>query len=413
MLDKSSLAFTVLLSSLVALPPLSIDLGLPAFAATAADLGTGEPAVALTLSWFMLGFAAGPLVYGPVSDRFGRKPVMLAGLSLYALTSVLCAAAPTIGVLLAARLFQGLAAAAGTVLVIAAIRDLFDGIAARKKISWVMAINAIMPLTAPTIGVYTLAFGGWRAGYALMAVFGAALLAAVTLGFRESIVQRNRDALAPRQLVAGYREVLTHPVSLKASLLNAACFGVLFAYISGSSIVFIGFMGLSAAAYGYVFAVPVTGAIGGTLLNGALLGRGVAPVTLVRAGLALMTGAATLLVVALAGPLAGRLVPIVALLFVSAFSVGLVGPNVSYAAMRDLPHRAGVASAVLTSAQMVVGALSSAIVAALFDTLGASAMAAVMVGFAAVAVGLHLATPAPPPPAPPAGPAPAERPGEA
>ncbi|RAI44442.1 multidrug effflux MFS transporter [Rhodoplanes roseus] len=397
MLDKNSLGFTILLSCLVALPPLSIDLGLPAFAPTAADLHTTEATVALTLSWFMLGFSAGPLLYGPMSDRFGRKPVMVAGLALYVVASVLCTVAPSIDVLLAARLVQGLAAASGTVLAIATIRDLFDGIAARKKISYVMAINAVMPLTAPTIGVHVLAIGGWRSGYGLMAAFGAGLLAAVLLGFSESIARRIPDALAPRQLVEGYREVLRHPVSPKAALLNAMCFGVLFSYISGSSILFMGLMGLSPATYGYVFAVPVTGAIAGTLLNGMLLGRGAPPRRLIRIGLALIAATAMLFLLLTLAPLDGRLAVVVGLLLVSAFGVGLVGPNASYAAMRDLPHRAGVASAVLTSAQMMVAALASAVVAALFGHLGASAMPAVMVGFAALAWALYLATPAPPP----------------
>lgn len=404
MLDKNSLGFTVLLSSLVALPPLSIDLGLAAFAATAADLHTTEPTVALTLSWFMLGFAGGPLLYGPMSDRFGRRPVMIAGISLYVITSAFCTVAPTIEALLGARLLQGLAAASGTVPAIAAIRDLFDGNAARKKISYVMAINAVMPLTAPSIGVYVLAIGGWRSGYGLMAAFGAMLLVAILLGFRESIPHKNPAALAPRQLVQGYKEVLTHPVSLKAALANAMCFGVLFAYISGSPILFIGVMHLSATMYGYVFAVPVTGAITGTLLNGVVLGRGGKPTRVIRIGLALMTLAATLLLLVLLGPLDGRLTIIVVLLFTSSFGVGLVGPNVSYAAMRDMPHRAGVASAVLTSAQMVMGAVAAAIVAWLFHGLGASAMPTVMVGFVALAWVLHATTPAAPAPAKAASP---------
>lgn len=392
MLKSNSLAFTVLLSGLVAIPPLSTDVGLPAYAATAAALHTNEPTVALTLSFFMLGFAVGPLFYGPMSERFGRRPVLLAGLGLYLVTSILCTLTPSIGLLLGSRLFQGFAASAGTVLAVACIRDLFSGVAALKKISYVMMINGLMPLIAPSIGVLILAAGGWRSVYAVMTVGGVLLVLGVLFGFAESVPRKNPTALAPRQLISGYLEVLTHPISAKSALLNAMCFGVMFAFISGSPILFINMMNVSAKTYGYIFAITVVGTIGGTLFNSFLAGKKGRPTWILRIGLTATTLATfTFLMMSVSGR--NPLIPTVCLLFVSNFGIGLVGPNASYAAVKFLPHLAGVASAVLASTQMVVAAISAALVAALFGLLGPSALPAVMFGFALLACGLYAVTP--------------------
>jgi DHA1 family bicyclomycin/chloramphenicol resistance-like MFS transporter len=396
MLKRNSLAFTVLLSGLVAIPPLSTDIGLPAYAATAAALQTTEATVALTLSFFMLGFAVGPLFYGPMSERFGRRPVLLAGLSLYLVASIVCTFAPSIGVLLGSRLFQGFGASAGTVLAIACIRDLFDGITALKKISYVMMINGLMPMIAPSIGVFVLAAGGWSAIYAVMTVGGLFLVLGVLFGFEESVPRKNPDALAIRQLISNYGEVLTHPISAKSALLNAACFGVLFAFISGSPILFINMMHVPSNIYGYAFAITVLGTIGGTLFNSFFAGKKGRPTRILRIGLALITlTTLAFLTISVSGH--NHLIPIVALLFASNFGIGLISPHASYAAVKFLPHLAGVASAVLASAQMVIGAISAALVALLFDVLGPSALPAVMFGFAMLACALYLTTPNTPP----------------
>jgi DHA1 family bicyclomycin/chloramphenicol resistance-like MFS transporter len=392
MLNKNALSFTVLLSALVAIPPLSTDVGLPAYAATARALGTSQPTVALTLSLFMLGFAIGPLFYGPASERFGRKPVLLTGLGLYLLTSLICTLSPSIWLLLGCRLLQGFAAAAGTVLVVACIRDLFDGITGRKKISYVMMINGLMPLTAPSIGVVILALGDWRAIYATMTLCGLLLFLGVWFGFAESIARKNPQALAFHQLIASYKKVLTHPVGIRASLLNATCFGVMFAFISGSPILFIKLMHLSSQTFGVLFALPVSGTIAGTLCNSLLSSRIKQPRHLLRAGVLLILLASSgLVLLALLAP--EQLALMIALFILSNFGIGMVGPNASYTAVQFQPELAGVASAILASSQMIVGAISSALVAALFSILGSATVASVMLGFALLATWLYLSLP--------------------
>ncbi|MDR3436358.1 multidrug effflux MFS transporter [Telmatospirillum sp.] len=399
MLKRESLAFTVLLSGLVAIPPLSTDIGLPAYAETADALATTQPVVALTLSFFMLGFGIGPLFYGPLSERFGRRPVLLAGLTFYFIASVFCTFTPSIGLLLGSRLVQGFAAAGGTVLAIASIRDLFDSAGGRKKIAYVMMINGLMPMVAPSIGVFVLATGGWRAVYAVMMAGGALLVLGVLFGFAESIPRKNPGALAVGQLIAGYKEVLTHRVSISSALLNASCFGVMFAFISGSPIFFIDLMGVTTKTYGYIFAIPVVGTVSGTLCNSLFGGRRNKPRRFICIGLSLMTVAtACLLTLSLTAP--SLLVPMVVLLVATNFGIGLVSPNASYAAVQFMPHLAGVASAVLASTQMIVGAVSAALVVSLFTSLGPCALAAVMFGFALLAVCLFLSIPRDLPPEP-------------
>jgi len=391
-LNKNSLLFTILLSTLVAIPPLSTDLGLPAYASTALALGTTQPTVALTLSFFMLGFAVGPLFYGPMSERFGRRPVLLAGLGLYFIASLLCTITPSITLLLGARLFQGFAAASGTVLSIACIRDLFDGIVGRKKISYVMMINGLMPMTAPSIGVGILILGGWRSIYAVMTGCGLLMLFGVWFGLKESIAQKNPQALSLPQLIHSYKQVLTHPIAMRAALLNAMCFGVMFAFISGSPILFIKLMHIPAQMFGYIFAIPVLGTIGGTLLNSMLSGRVKRTTWILRSGLALILVCASgLLFISVIAPF--WLVPILVLQVGCNFGVGLIGPNASYSAVQYLPQMAGVASAVLASCQMVIAALSAALVASLFSLLGVSTVAVVMLGFALLSVWLYLSMP--------------------
>jgi MFS transporter, DHA1 family, multidrug resistance protein len=394
MLNRDSLAFTVFLGALVAIPPLSTDVGLPAYGATAAALHVPEASMALTLSLFMLGFAVGPLFYGPISERFGRKPVLLAGLTLYLVTSALCTITPSFSLLLACRLVQGAAASSGNVLAMACIRDLFDGAKARRKISYVMIINGVMPLTAPTIGVFILALGDWRTIYGLMTVCGVLLLLGTRFGLQESIAQKKPNALELRQLIHDYKTVLTHPVSIRGALVSAMCFGMLFTFISGSPILFIHIMRLPASLFGYVFAATTLGAIGGTYLNTRLLRRKTDPHRILGAGLIVMAGGTTALLLLSLSNIA--LLPLmVFFLFAANFGNGMAGPNAAYAVVQDMPHLAGQASAVLSSVQMIFAALPAALVAALFAVIGPHAMAAEMFGFVVIACGIYFTRPRP------------------
>lgn len=390
MLKPNSVAFTVLLAGLAAMAPISTDIALPSYAATAEALGATQAAVAVSLSLFMIGYAVGPLVYGPLSERFGRRPILIVGLVLYVIAGLVCAATSSLGGLLAGRLVQGVSAASASVLALAIVRDLYEGVEARRKLSYVMLILGLMPMIAPTIGAVVLGAFGWRGVYAAMACAGLLLLAAVVLGLGESLRRRNPEALAPRQLLASYGEVVRHPSGFGFSVLGALCFGVMFSFIAGSSMLFMEDLGVSAATYGYLFAVPVLGMMAGTMLNARLSSRGVSDLRIMTGGLALVSVAVTALVAVIAlGTKEAALV--VGLLLVNNLGIGLVLPNASHRALQPMPHLAGIASAVLSSAQMTVGALASAIVAAFAPMLGGGAMTLSMAIFAVAALGLFAA----------------------
>ena len=211
----------LLLSALSALPPLSIDMGLPALTQTSLRLQTSPAMAGMTLSLFMLGFAASPLVYGMLSDRYGRKPLLLIGLGLFAIGGVLCTVAPSIGWLLAARMVQGAGAGVGPTIAMAASRDLLEGVVLRRRLANLAMLRNVAPIVAPSIGALLLALGGWRAISAMLALAGIVLFAIMRFRFVESLSpgKRRDGALLPelwrsaRYLMAAHRALAFAAVS--------------------------------------------------------------------------------------------------------------------------------------------------------------------------------------------------------
>jgi DHA1 family bicyclomycin/chloramphenicol resistance-like MFS transporter len=182
----ASTAFTLLLGFLVALPSFGVDMSLPAVTATGAALGVAPARAGLTMSLFMVGFAVAPLFYGPASDRYGRKPIVVFACMLFIIAGVGCALAPSLPSLLMWRVVQGAGAGASMTIALAIVRDLFEGQAARSKLSYVANAMMVVPMIAPTAGAALLAVGGWRIIHAVLAGVGLLLLLAILLGFTES-----------------------------------------------------------------------------------------------------------------------------------------------------------------------------------------------------------------------------------
>lgn len=366
-------AFTVMLGALAALPPLSIDMGLPAFPALEKYLGASASGAGLTLSVFLAGFSVAQLVLGPLSDRVGRRPVLLTCLALYAMAGLACAAAPTIEVLIGLRLVQGACAAAGSVMAFAVVRDLFSGSAGRVRMSYVALVLSVAPVIAPTLGSWLLLLGGWRAIYGFLGVAGVALLAMVLVGLPET-------RPAPRAaggVLRGFRLMIGHRTAMAYAAVNALSFGALFAYVSGSPLVLMTGLNLSAPFYGLLFAITSGGIMAGAWLNGWLSGRGVSA----RLPLAVALGvslASAIGLVAVTGRGHGVLVTLMPLLVVHMFCRGIIAPSASHATLEPMGEVAGLASAVLGFLQMASGALSSAAVALLFPAFGPVSMALVM-----------------------------------
>jgi MFS transporter, DHA1 family, multidrug resistance protein len=370
-------SFTLLLGALTTLPSFATDMGLPVLAEMADSLGVPAGRAALSLSVFMAGFALGPLVFGPVSDHVGRRRVLLTGVAMFTVFGGFAAFTRSLEGLLLWRFLMGTGAGGCSVLVVAMVRDLFTGIEARVKQSYVNLAAGIAPIIAPTLGVAIATLGGWRAIYGFLASGGAVLLGVATLRLGESLPQRREGAFEIQHALAGYARVFRHRVSLGYILVVALNFGCLFAYVSGSSLVLIGVLGVSRRVYGLLFAATSFGLVIGALTCARLSRAGVRPARLMAAGLSLIVGSALLL---LALTFAGAvtvwlLVPLAVIGFIGH---GIVRPNAVQGALEPLPEIAGVASAVLSALQMIVGALSSAIVAEWFDGRSAFAVTAMM-----------------------------------
>src|SRR3982075_1117230 len=365
-ISPASMAFTLLLGFLVALPSFGIDMSLPALTATGAALRVAPAQAGLMMSLFMLGLAIAPLFYGPASDRYGRKPVVVFACMLFTIAGIGCALARSLPTLLIWRVVQGAGAGASMTIALATIRDLFEGQAARTRLSYVAIATMIVPMIAPTAGAALLALGGWRVIHAVLAGVGLLLLLAMVIGFAESARIDPANRLVPSAIARDYLCVLTHPLCLGYILVNAGAFGALFAYVSGSSLFLINVVGLRPDQYGLVFAATSLGIMGGAFLNSRLSAWGGLPFYPLIAGLVLAAASTTaLLAMTLADWMPLPLV--IPLLVLGSLAFGLIAPNAMQGAMQPLPQIAGAAGAATGCIQMTIGAVASGLVAALYD----------------------------------------------
>lgn len=363
-LARDRFAFTAFLGTLTALPPLSIDMGLPGFPSIEATFADAAGRSPLTLSFFLIGFAVSPLVAGPLADRFGRRATLLDGLLLFSLAAMACALAPSFTVLLVCRLLQGFAAGACAILPIAIVRDLFQHGAARQKLSQIAAVLGIAPMLAPMLGGWVMVVSGWRSIYAAQAAIGLVLLVVGAIGLAESQPVASRRSLDPRQLVESYRIVLTDRAFVGYALLYACAFACMFGFISGAPSVWIGSLGLSTTAFSLLFGLTSCGVLVASLISGWLSRRHVASRKLIAFGLLLMiaSAVAALMLVPAGAVTVVTLTPLMAL---AIFAFGILAPSTNHEALANLPHVAGSAAGVMRSTQMAMGAFASAMIAVL------------------------------------------------
>jgi MFS transporter, DHA1 family, multidrug resistance protein len=389
--------FAIFLGMLAALPPLSIDMALPALVPITKAMHTTPGEAGLTLSLFMLGFGISPIAYGPLADRFGRRKVLLAGLVLFTLGGVGASLAASITLLLGARLVQGAGAGAGMTLAFAIVRDLFEGRAAQSRLALITVVANVAPIVAPTLGAGLLVLAGWRGIYGVTAVSGLALIAVVGLGFRETIaVPADNAALLPRLLNA-YRRIATHRSVVTHILVNGLGFGWMFAYVAGSPLVLIGVDHVSPIVYALLFACTGAGIVAGATINARLAKRGIASGRVLLSAILLAVVATTMLVGLTAAGLVGlpatgrmALPVLMPLLVLSTACFGLAAPSAAHGALGPIPELAGVAGGLLTSVQMLSGAVASWAVAFFFPTFGPLAMTGTMAAMAVIALVVYL-----------------------
>jgi DHA1 family bicyclomycin/chloramphenicol resistance-like MFS transporter len=361
-MEPDSRRFTAFLASIAALTSLSIDMSLPSVPAIEHDFGIAAGRGALTMSLFLAGYAATPLVGGPLADRFGRRPVLLVSLVLFVSSAIGCSISPTFSVLLACRLIQGCASGVATTMPIAIVRDMLSGSAARQRLSEVTTINSIMPIVAPLIGSLVMVAGRWRILFGCQAIFAGCIVAALLLDFRESLPKDRRHRLHPVALITNYWHLLTTRVFLGYALVNGLTFASVFSFISVSPLILMQRMGISRATYPLLFALIALGGITGSLTSALLSRRHTTGRTLITTGLSLLTAAA---IVGAALQIAGfhRPIAILCAVFAALFGFGLMAPSVTIGALQPVPELAGSGSGALRSILMICGSGTSGFLA--------------------------------------------------
>jgi DHA1 family bicyclomycin/chloramphenicol resistance-like MFS transporter len=350
----------LLLGAFVAIGPLTIDMYLPALPTITRDLETTSAAVQLTLTGTLIGLALGQLVLGPVSDALGRRRPLLAGTALHVLASLLVLVAPNLAVLGALRVLQGVGTAAGAVIAIAIVRDLYDGRAAATMLSRLFLVLGAAPVLAPTIGGELLRFTSWRGIFAFLAVYGVLMIVVGSRTLPETLPPERRQSSGVRGTLRGYRSLFRDRAYVGLVLVAGLTMAGLFSYVSGSAFVYQGEFGLDEQQFGLLFGAGAFWLIAATQLNPLLLRRW-SPQQLLVTGTVAGAAAGAALVV-LAGTGTGGLPAVAGSLWAVLFACGLALPNAPALALSRHGEAAGTAAALLGAIQFGVGALVSPVV---------------------------------------------------
>ena len=350
-------AFIVLLGALTTLPPLSIDVSLPGLPAIARALSASSAAMQQSLAIFVFAFGAGQLIVGPLSDRYGRRPVLLAGLVVFTLAGLACTFANGAPTLLLARFVQGLGACAGTLSARAIVQDIAPNRERAASLqAYVSAVTSIAPIVAPLLGAAILVTLGWRSLYGVLAVAGALLIAAVFVRLPETAPGTTDRGFA------AYARVLRQPRTVPLALVVAFGFGAYFALISGSPFALVAQMHVASGPYAVAFALNACALLAGAFATGRLVKR-VGAERLFAISMALLLFASA--VACALDVFAPSPVGFTGGFMLFAFAVGIANPSAYAAGLAGAGADAGTASAILGALQMIGGAAGSALAAAL------------------------------------------------
>lgn len=377
----------LILGSLTALGPFSIDMYLPGFPAIAKDLHTTASSVSLSLSGFFIGISAGQLLYGPLLDRFGRKKPLLIGLSVYILASLGCAVSNSIDMLIAMRFVQAIGSCAAAVASVAMVRDLFPVKDSAKVFSLLMLVVGASPMIAPTVGGYVTAAFGWQTVFVILTGMGVAIFTATVLWLPDSYKPDTSLSLRPKPIILNFLSVIREPQFYTYSLTGAIAFSGLFAYVSGSPLVFMEVFHTDEKVYGWIFALLSVGFIGSSQFNTLLLKKFKSEQIINTALVFQLLISFTLAAASFNGFLS--LLPTIILLFLFLCCIGLINPNAAALSLAPFSKNAGSASALMGAIQMGMGALISVAIS-LFEEPSTLPMAAAMAASSLLALCVFL-----------------------
>jgi DHA1 family bicyclomycin/chloramphenicol resistance-like MFS transporter len=348
----------IILGLTTAIGPLSLDMYLPAFPAIADGLGVAPAQVQLSLTTCLIGLAVGQLVCGPLSDRWGRRRPMIAGVAAYAIVSLLIALAPSAPALIVLRFIQGFAGGVGVVVARAIVRDLYSGVAAARFFSRLALVFGVAPIAAPGLGSLVLGLTSWHGIFVALGAIALLLVLLIAVKLPETLPPERRSPGDLRDLATTARTLLADRGYVGYTLAQSLSFAALFGYISGSSFVLQDGYGISPTVYSVLFGMNACGLIALSQANGALVSR-VPLRRLLTIALVAQTAAAAAMLVSAAAAL---LIGLLAAFFVLVSTVGMVTPNATALALDPHPDRAGTAAALMGGIQSVIAALAAPVV---------------------------------------------------
>ncbi len=363
--EQNRLLLVLVLGALTCLGPMAIDLYLPAMPEIARSFGEPLGRIQLTLSAYTIGFALGQMIFGPLSDRFGRLRIMLPGIVAFIITNLMAAMASNASELIFIRVLQALAGASVMVCIPAMVRDLFHRDECAKVLSSILLVMTAAPLLAPILGGQILRFASWQALFIFLAGFGVLTLILGSFKLKESLPVERRIAMSPKALVAAYKEVLTHRRAMSKILAHGFFFGGMFAFVSASPFVYIELHGVPVDQYGYLFGLNIIGMGLCNIINMRLMGRFPLKNLLSFGVYAACASSTVLLINAWTGfgGLVGLVIPVI--VYVSC--MGFTGPNSNALSLQHFPNTAGTANAVAGVLRFGIGGVTTALAGLLHD----------------------------------------------
>lgn len=357
--QKKERIILLVLGTLIALGPFSIDMYLPAFENIARDFSITKSQVGFSLTSYFIGIALGQLAYGPIMDKYGRKKPLLTGLIIYVLAAVSCFYSPDLNWLIVSRFFLAVGASAGMVASKAVVRDVFPSEEVARAISFLMLIMGGAPIIAPTVGGIVITHFSWHAIFLILAIFAGLMILSVTFFLPESATPDKSVELKLNRVMSKYSGIFINKIFLTFSLAGSLTIGAMFAYISNAPVLFMDTYHLSETEFGWLFGINAAGLIAGSQINRIILKKhSTFRVTLVTS-VVLVILAAFFLLNAIA---TGNFYITLFLLFAILFLLGFQNPNTTALSLYPFKRRAGRASALVGSLKMILGAVASFVI---------------------------------------------------